>query len=224
MTKKLINKIKACIFDLDGTVLDTIHSIAYFGNEALKAYGFEEIETDRYKILAGNGAKALVRRMLADNGCESEEIFEEVFQYYVTTYDNNFLYKTTIYEGIKELLDNLKNRGIKIAILSNKPHITTIKVVNTMFGEDYFDLCYGSSDGVPLKPDPLSLRSLMSELNVKANECLYIGDTATDMKTGKGAGIFTIGVLWGFRARRELEENDADLIISHPQEILDLIH
>jgi len=216
-------KYKACIFDLDGTILNTINSIAYFGNKALTKYGFAEIDTERYKELVGNGAKLLVRRMLKENGCDSDEMFEKVFEYYVKTYDNDFLYKTTVYDGIRQLLDDLKDRGVKIAVLSNKPHMTTKKLIDTLFGENYFNICYGSREGVPLKPDTTALLALISELGVTPNDCLYIGDSETDMQTGKGGGLFTIGVLWGFRKREELEANHADLIISYPNEILKYI-
>jgi len=211
---------KACIFDLDGTILNTIDSIAYFGNKALTKYGFGEIETERYKEMVGNGAKVLVRKMLKDNGCDCDEINKKVLGYYKEIYDNDFLFKTTVYDGIRQLLVELKDRGIKIAVLSNKPHITTKKLIDNLFGEDYFDICYGNREGIPLKPDTTALLALISELGVTTNDCIYIGDSGTDMQTGKGGGLFTIGVLWGFRKRDELAANNADLIISHPNEIL----
>jgi len=214
---------KACIFDLDGTILNTINSIAYFGNKALTEYGFDEIDTERYKELVGNGAKELVHRMLKENGCESNEAYENVLKYYAETYHNDFLYKTTVYDGIRELLDAIKDMGVKIAVLSNKPHNTTKKLIDTLFGKDYFDICYGNREGVPLKPDTTPLYSLITELGVTTNDCIYIGDSGTDMQTGKGGGLFTIGVLWGFRKRDELEENHADLIISHPNEIMEFM-
>jgi phosphoglycolate phosphatase len=171
----------------------------------------------------GDGAKTLVRRMLEYNNCRDEDIFSKVLTYYNNTYDNDFLYLTKAYEGIHELLDKLKGMGIKIAVLSNKPHKTAVKVLDSLFGENYFDACYGGREGIPLKPNPQGLTEIVEKLNAKPEECLYIGDTATDMQTGKNAEVFTVGVLWGFRGRAELEANCADLIISHPHELLEYV-
>ena len=214
--------IKACIFDMDGTVADTINSIAYFANNALNYAGLPSIDIEEYKYLIGNGAKTLVKRMLDKIGAD-ENLFDEVFTHYSTTYDNNFLYLTEPYEGIPELLETLKKKGITIAILSNKPHATTTKVSAALFGNDLIDICYGGRDGIALKPDPTSALGIVNELGMEKEECIYIGDTSTDMKTGKNAGLYTVGVLWGFRKRDELEENGADAIISHPSELLNII-
>lgn len=211
--------IKACIFDMDGTVSNTINSITYFANNALKKAGLPTIESNVYKKLVGNGAKVLVERMLKTVGAD-ESYYEEVAFEYNTKYDNDFLYLTEPYEGILDMLSSLKEMGIKVAILSNKPHETAIKVSDALFGSELVDVCYGGRDGIALKPDPAGVFEIMKELCVSKEECLYIGDTATDMKTGKGADLYTIGVLWGFRDREELENGGADVIISHPSEIV----
>ena len=117
--------IKLCAFDLDGTVLDTVKTIAYYGNLTLKNYGFSEIETEKYKHLAGNGAKVLVERMLSEKDSFTKENFDNAYKFYVENYDKDVLYKTTIFEGMKENLDLLKKDGVKIAIISNKPHYAT---------------------------------------------------------------------------------------------------
>lgn len=211
--------IKACIFDMDGTVSDTINSIAYFGNNALEKYGLKGHSTDDYKIMVGNGASILVRRMVERNGCTDEEIYQKVLTEYNTTYDNDFLYLTVPYDGILELLDELRARGILTAVLSNKPHSTTLKVADALFG-DRFDVVFGQREGKPIKPDPTVLKEIMADWGVAPEECLYFGDTGTDMQTGKGGGCFTIGVLWGFRSEQELRENGADAIIGKPDEAL----
>ncbi len=213
--------IKMCIFDMDGTVSNTINSIAYFGNNALKKAGLSTIDTDTYKKLVGNGAKVLVERMLKTVGAD-ESYYEQVAYEYNTKYDNDFLYLTEPYEGIIDMLKSLKKMGIKIAILSNKPHGTALKVADALFSNSLIDACYGGREGIKLKPDPAGVFEIMKEFNVKKEECLYIGDTATDMKTGKGADLYTIGVLWGFRDREELEHGGADEIITHPLEIVDI--
>ena len=108
-------------------------------------------------------------------------------------------------------------------ILSNKPHSTAIKVSDALFGDNLIDKCYGAREGIALKPDPAGVFEIVKELGLSKEECIYIGDTSTDMKTGKSAGLYTVGVLWGFRKRDELEDNGADAIISHPSELLHII-
>lgn len=215
--------IKACIFDMDGTVANTINSIAYFANNALNSEGLPSIDIDKYKHLVGNGARTLVERMLKTVGADAK-LFDKVFAKYSTDYENDFLYLTEPYEGILDMLKRLKEKGITTAILSNKPHSTAIKVNDALFGSTLIDLCYGARDGINLKPDPAGIFEILKELGLKKEECLYIGDTATDMKTGKSAGLYTVGVLWGFRERDELEKNGSDAIISHPSELIEIIN
>lgn len=215
--------IKLCIFDLDGTVLNTLDTIAYYGNSALEKNGIQPIAVNEYKLLVGKGAVNLVKNMLNFRGCLSEELFEKVFHDYDTAYNANTSYKTSVYDGVQETLDGIKALGIQIAILSNKPHFATNGVVNAIMGEGYFHRVYGQREGVPLKPDPTSVLSLIAELGARPEECVYIGDTGTDMKTGKNANLFTVGVLWGFRGEEELRKNGADIIISHPSQLLEYI-
>lgn len=213
--------IKACIFDMDGTTVNTINSIAYFANRALNMYGLESYDTDAYKLMIGNGARTLVERMIAGRNGD-EETFEKVLKEYNTSYDNDFMYLTESYPGIIDMLKNLKNKGIKVAIVSNKPHSTAEKVSQELFGDELIDICSGAKEGVPLKPDPIAVINTMKDLGVAPEECLYVGDTAVDMKTGKSAGIYTIGVLWGFRSREEMEQAGADIIVKDPAEIYEL--
>ena len=214
--------IKACIFDMDGTVANTLNSISYFANSALNSSGLPSIDTEEYKYLVGNGAKTLVKRMIETVGAD-EKLYGQIFTKYSTDYDNNFLYLTEPYDGILDMLKALKEKGIITTILSNKPHATALKVNDALFGDNLIDICYGAREGIPLKPDPAGVFEIMKELGVNKDECLYIGDTATDMKTGKSAELYTVGVLWGFRTRDELENNGADVVISHPLELLNII-
>lgn len=211
---------KAFIFDLDGTLANTLNSIAYFGNRALEAYGLPPVETAQYRYMVGNGAVKLVHRMLAASGNDTEVNFTKVFPLYNDSYDADFMYLTEAYPGVPEALARLKEQSLTLAVLSNKPHPTTLKVVHNLYGEGLFDAVYGQREGIPLKPDPAALCTVMAELGVTPEECVYVGDTATDMQTGKGAGIFTIGVLWGFRDEEELRENHADVIIKEADELL----
>ncbi len=204
---------------MDGTTVNTINSIAHFANKALNKFGLPSIETERYKLLVGNGAVTLVKRMIAETGGSAEQ-FEKVLNEYNTTYDNDFMYLTKPYEGITGLLESLKKSGIKTAIVSNKPDSTAKKVSDKLFGEKLIDICFGAREGVPLKPDPAAVFEVMEILGVAPQECLYIGDTAVDMTTGKNAGIFTIGVLWGFRDRKEIESAGADMVTDNVNDIL----
>lgn len=212
--------IKLCIFDMDGTVVNTIDTIAYFANNALNKFGLESIETNEYKTLVGNGAYVLVKRMIDFVGGTDED-FEKVYEYYNSTYDNDFMYLTEPYEGIIDMLEELKKNGIKIAILSNKPDITAKKVSRELFGENLIDLCYGGREGKALKPDPESVFEIIDLFGVEKDECLYIGDTATDIQTAKNAGLYSVGVLWGFRDEKELRDAGADMIVSSPTEIVE---
>lgn len=214
--------VKLCIFDMDGTTVNTINSIAHFANNALNKYGLSSIDTERYKIIVGNGAKVLIERAIDITGGTKEQ-FEKVLVEYNTTYDNDFMYLTEAYEGIINMLKALKEMGVENIILSNKPHSTALKVSDALFGNDLIKRCFGGRDGVPLKPDPQAVYEILELEGVKKEECIYIGDTSTDMKTGKGAGLFTVGVLWGFRGREELETSGADVIISNPSELIDIV-
>lgn len=217
---KFNGKVKAFIFDMDGTTVNSINSIAYFANRALAMRNLAPFEPDRYKKFVGEGAKVLVRRMIdADGGTEQD--YDFVLNEYNSTYDNNFLYLAESYEGITDMLAKIKAAGCKAAILSNKPDTTAVKISEELFPA-LIDVCHGGRDGIPLKPDPTGVLALLDELGVSAEETVYVGDTKTDMITGKSAGLFTVGVLWGFRDRAELEENGADVIISHPSELLEI--
>lgn len=215
--------IKLCIFDLDGTVLDTVETIAYYGNYALSKNGIEPIASEEYKYFAGNGAVNLIKRALRFRDQLTDENFQKVFHDYDTAYNANTSYKSQKFDGMQEALDAIKAMGVEMAILSNKPHFATQGVITSLFGEGYFARVYGQREGVPIKPDPAAVTQIMDELGVTPEECLYFGDTGTDMKTGKNAGIYTVGVLWGFRGKEELLENGADITIAHPSELVDCV-
>lgn len=213
---------KLCIFDLDGTLTDTIPAISHFGNSALAKFGFSEIPADRYKMLVGNGRDLLIHRMLAEVDAYTEENYINVGKAYDAGYEADPLYKTAPYDGIMELLDNLKAAGIKIAVLTNKPDNVAQDVVKIFFG-DRFDLIVGQKPGVKVKPDPEGAFFIAKELGAEVSECVFIGDTYVDISTGKNAGMESIGVLWGFRDEAELLGAGADHIVATASEILDII-
>lgn len=212
---------KACIFDLDGTLLDTLDSISMCANGALEKYGLAPHKREMYKYFAGDGQKTLVDRAVAASGGD-DSISDGVLAEYRRLFADGCTYNVKPYDGIKHMLDALKAGGVMIAVLTNKPHPNAINALEREFGAGYFDCILGIKDGVKLKPDPQGAETVMSKLGVNRDECLYIGDTIVDMRTGKGAGIFTVGVTWGFRDEDELRAGNADAVIERPEEILSI--
>lgn len=214
---------KAAVFDLDGTICDTIATIAYYGNRALEKFGFDPIEEEKYKYFAGDGAKVLICRMLAYHGIENEKLSEEMLAFYKPDYERDSLYKTGVFDGIAEVLSQMKKQGMKIGVVSNKPHGAVCDVLNAMFEKDTFDDFTGMTDETAKKPDPAEVLKLIKKFGAKPEECIYVGDTNVDMITGKRAGMYTVGVLWGFRDCDELKQNGADIIIKEPKELLEIM-
>ena len=214
---------KAVIFDLDGTLSDSINSIKYSSDLALEKVGFGPFTVEQYKYFVGDGAANLIKRALIAGGDTELVHFEEVFAEYRKIFKENCMYQVEPYDGIRELLAALKAKGLAIAVLSNKPHAETINVIETLFGKGYFDMIQGQKENVAIKPSPEGVFQILDQLGLTAEDILYLGDTATDMKTGKSAGAFTVGALWGFGKREELEECHADAIISHPLELLNYV-
>lgn len=213
--------IKACIFDLDGTLADTLESMAYVANEIMKKFGLKEMPVDNFRYYCGEGAHMLMTRCLKDAGDPQLLHLEEGEKIYRDMFAENPMYHVTHYEGMPETIKALKEKNICLAVCSNKPHPAAVKVIRIMFGED-FDLVLGQSDAVRRKPAPDGPLKIAEEFEVSPEECMYIGDTATDMKTGKAAGMLTVGALWGFRTRKELTENGADVVAERPTDILKL--
>lgn len=212
---------QAVIFDLDGTLANTLDSITYFVNATMTHFGLPGITPEQTKVFVGNGAKELIERALSAVGGEALE-FDTVLDYYKELYNSDPFCKLTVYDGVTEMLDTLKKAGVRLAVLSNKPHEATLPIGNYLFGERMDVIC-GQKEGVPVKPDITALMNICDELGVAPKDCVYVGDTWVDMKTGTSAGMLTVGVLWGFRGREELEQNGADVIVSHPDEITKLV-
>lgn len=214
---------KAVVFDLDGTLTDTIASIKISADKAVGKYGFGPFSEEQYKYFVGDGAATLIERCLEAGGDKEQKYFKGAFKEYQKVFEEYCMYKVEPYAGIIELLAALKERGIRLAVLSNKPHERTKEVISTIFCEECFDVVRGQMDGVPKKPSPEGVFKILEELSLNAEDILYLGDTGTDMQTGKSAGAFTIGALWGFRQKEELIENGADAIIENPLQLLDYL-
>lgn len=229
---------KAVIFDLDGTLADTLESISYCTNKALADFGFSAIEKQRYRRFVGNGAKMLIIRALRADGDQENPLpmepdedgfvtrpahFEKVYGRYMEYFEKDCMYKVAPYEGIRELLEGLKERKIAAAVLSNKPHANAVNVVETLFGKGCFSLIQGQEEGLAIKPEPDSIFAILQKMKLNKEEILYVGDSCVDMDTGKAAGVEKIGVLWGFRDREELTEHGADALIEKPLDLLNLL-
>ena len=214
---------KACIFDLDGTLTNTLESMTYSVNLTLEEMGLSKITKDQCRLFVGNGARVLMEKSLKAAGDTDASRIEEGMEIYGRIFDQNCTYHVTPYEGIPEMLKALKDKGIQLAVLSNKPDRQTVKVVKAIFGEELFDYAQGQKEGIRRKSEPDGVWYLMEQMHVSKEECLYIGDSEVDAATGRNAGLKTIGVLWGFRDRKTLETAGADDLIDRPDELLQFV-
>ena len=209
---------KLIIFDLDGTLLNTIADLAQSTNHALQALGYPTHPESDYNFMVGNGINKLFERALP-KGEKSEENVLRVRKEFVPYYDVHNADKSRPYPGIPELLAALKAEGIQTAVFSNKADAFCGKIIEHYFGPGSFSLVRGSRPGVPTKPDPAGVYSLMADLGAAPESTLFVGDSDVDILTGHNAGLPALGVLWGFRDRKELEESKACHIAEKPEEI-----
>lgn len=212
--------LKAVIFDLDGTILNTIDDLADSANRVLAAHGYPLHPTEQYKTFVGNGIPKLIERMLPPDA--SPEEFEHTLAEFQRCYDLHKEDKTAPYAGIPEMLAALKAHGLKLCVLSNKQHDLSVKIVTHYFGSDTFDIIQGKADAFPAKPDPTSCNALIARLGIAKSDILYVGDSNVDMQTGANAGLTKCGVSWGFRSVEELTGAGADYIAHIPQDIINI--
>lgn len=213
---------RAVVFDLDGTLLDTLLDLADSMNAVLTRNRFPTHDLDAYRRFVGDGVRALVWRALPE-AHRSDGIVDRLVAEMREEYGRRRLMHTRPYPGILELLNGLAARHMRMAILSNKPHEATRAVVAALLPSHYFELVQGESPDMPRKPDPAGALHLASRLNVPPDQLLFLGDTDTDMKTAHAAGMFPVGVLWGFRGAEELRVSGARALIDRPLQLLDLI-
>ena len=212
---------QAILFDLDGTLLDTLADIAGAANAGLKALGFPVHPIESYRRFVGDGAGCLARRVMPEDH-QDDETVERCREIIAAEYAKCWADNTRPYPGIPEMLAGLHERRIPMAVLSNKPHDSTRTVVEGYFPEHYFHIVRGSLPSVPIKPDPAGALQIAEELDILPGRFVYLGDTDTDMRTAVAAGMFAAGALWGFRTAEELAANGAKIIVKNPQEIVDL--
>lgn len=216
-------KYKCCIFDLDGTLVNSIHALTYCTNLTLERFGLGPVNEEQMKNIVGDGYKMQMRRSLLACGDAGLVHYEESLPVYMDIFSKHCLYRMEPYDGIRELLAFLKEQGMKIAVVSNKPDAQAVDTVEYVFGKGYFDTIIGEREGIPKKPDPAGALTAAKLLGAAPGECLYFGDTNTDMKTGKNADMTTVGVLWGFRTRKELEEFSPDCLIERPEDMIGIL-
>ncbi|MBR4117191.1 MAG: HAD family hydrolase [Clostridia bacterium] len=213
--------IKAVIFDLDGTLVNSLKDLCSSTNYALKKYGYLEHEEKEYNYLVGEGMVRLIKQALPENERETET-FQIVFDEFYSHYRNHYLDKTAPYENIPQCIEQLKNAGVKLAVVSNKADEMTQKVVSKFFDGD-FSVVTGKRENYPAKPDPALTLEIIKQLGVTPQECAFVGDSGVDMATARNAGCKAVGVLWGFRLREELVENGAEYLLSNANEIAPLV-
>ncbi len=213
---------KLVIFDLDGTLLDTIGDLAAACDYMLKRLNLPAHTKDEYRMFVGNGITRLVERSLPESlrdpgyVANAREIFREYYQAHIDL-------ETLPYPGIPELLDELANRGVKVAVASNKYDAGTKKLISSFFSSVHFSAVFGQREGIPPKPDPQVVWDILEIAGTAASEVLYVGDSGVDVTTARNAGIESIGVTWGFRSREELEESGASHIVDAPDRIPDYL-
>jgi phosphoglycolate phosphatase len=210
------------LFDLDGTLLDTLTDIANSANAALINLGFPAHPVDAYRYFVGDGSECLVRRALPEAQRNSEMI-KTCHELILHEYAKRWAENTKPYPGIPELLKELDRRGIPMAVLSNKHDEFTKLIVTQLLPVFSFQIVQGAKPSIPVKPDPTAALQIADEMQLQPEQFLYLGDTNTDMQTAKAAGMFAVGVLWGFRTAEELTASGAQALLKKPEDILTLL-
>ena len=212
-------KYHAVIFDLDGTLADTLEDIADNMNRVLAEKGFPVHGYDAYRFHVGSGLKNLVTQCLPESA-RTDAAIADCHDQMFAKYHLNYINKTRLYDGIPELLDTLSSQHIKLAVLSNKADTLTQKICNQLLKNWKFEVILGASDRFPRKPDPASALFVAGQMGIMPSDIWYLGDSDVDMKTAIAAGFYPVGVSWGFRPKEELAQNGAKRIIDHPLELV----
>ena len=212
-------KYRAVLFDLDGTLLNTLQDVADAVNKGLASLGFPQYAIEKYKTVIGEGRDVLVRRALpADHRDDATAL--KLLNLVNAEYQIHWADNTRPYPGIPELLDNLTKKGIKIAVLSNKADDLTNLCVTKLLSQWRFTLVAGAKPSIPNKPDPTAAFEMSKQMGISPPQFIYLGDSDIDMKTANNAGMFAIGAGWGFRSEQELLDTGAKAVIKHPSELM----
>ena len=215
-------KYQAVIFDLDGTLLDTLEDLADSMNAALESQGFPGHAVEEYRYFVGDGVKELARRVLPQEKRDVATV-EASVELMTAEYAKRWKAKTRPYPGIEDALDELVAAGVRMAVLSNKPDPFTKMMIPDLLPKWKFQTVLGARPGVPVKPNPQAALEIAVMLDLSPEQILYVGDTATDMMTATAAGMYAVGVAWGFREILELQQHGANTIVQKPSELMQLL-
>ncbi len=210
---------KAVVFDLDGTLLDTLADIAHAANRALATHGYPPHDIQAYRYFVGDGSAVLMSRALPEAQRTSHQV-KACLDSFLEDYNRNWDQATQPYEGIPELLADLMEREISLAVVTNKPHRFTGQMMDHYFGDLPFNPVLGQRAGIPKKPHPQQALVAAEQMGVHPSACIFLGDSAVDMETARGAGMHSVGAGWGFRPARELYDAGAACVIDHPLDLL----
>jgi len=211
---------RAIIFDLDGTLVDTLEDLTCAINAALARFSLPAHTPEACRMMIGNGAQRFAERALP---AEKRHLAGRVVELMREHYRHNYCQNSTLYEGTGEVVTMLSKRGIRMAVLTNKDHVIAGRIIEHFFARDTFEHVIGAMQGRPIKPDPGAALEIVESMGLGSGDFLFIGDSAVDIATARAAGIRPVGAAWGFRSRHELQRAGADIIIDTPREILDLV-
>ncbi|MFK5921457.1 MAG: HAD family hydrolase [Verrucomicrobiota bacterium] len=211
------------IFDLDGTLLDTLDDLADSGNAVLQAHGHAAHAVEAYRTFIGDGMGKLVQRIFPCGEVEDPAVLDLRLAEYKEAYQQRWKNKTRVYDGITDLLAELSQRAVKTGVLTNKAHVFALKCVEEFLGEHAWDVVLGQREGVARKPDAAGALDALQSMGTSADKAIFVGDSSVDMQTAVNAGIKAVGVSWGFRGREELIANGASVVIDTPGELLELL-
>jgi len=210
---------RAFLFDMDGTLVDSLADIGGSMNHVLASFDLEAHPIDAYRSMVGEGARSLIEKALPAG---REALRDEALARYRARYATHMIAASRPYEGVIALLDALAARGDRLAVVTNKPHAAAVAIAESLFGQGTFALVVGEREGLAKKPDPAPALFAAAAMGIDPAACVFVGDTAIDVRTARAARMASVGVLWGFRDRQELEDAGADRIVAHPSEILAL--
>ena len=214
---------KAAIFDLDGTLIDSLADLADSANEMLTSYGYPTHDIDKYRYFVGNGSRKLIERCLPTEKAVDAAFVDEALANYKACYDRNLTHKTDCYVGIMDMLETLQAKNIPLGICTNKHQSAADIIVAKLFPKDMFVSVIGDCKDLPRKPDPKKVLLIADKMGVKSEEVAYFGDTSVDMDTAKNAGMLSVGVTWGFRPKEELVEHGAKILLDTPMELFNKV-
>ena len=212
---------KGIIFDLDGTLIDSVGDIGAFANEALDNYGYPTHGIDKYIEWIGNGARKLMQRAVPAG--LDEATFNKLFNEYLEVYEKGQHVHSTLYAGIAELLDALALANVPVCMLTNKPHAVMLKTLEAYFSKWSFDIALGQREGLPSKPDPAFAIEIAEKLNIKPEDMVFIGDSEVDVQTGKAAGMQTICIEGGYETHQNIVDAQPTIILKEHSELLSLL-